>query len=510
MRQESHKTEKNIQTGKTQTGKKSVFSSKRFKYGSVAVIFTVVFVAFIILLNAVFTAVADYNGGFYLDLTGEKIYNLSESTASVLDSLNRKVEIIFCVSEDRVSDSEELSYVKRLAEKYRSASNRISLVYRDVVKDPLYFNQFKKTSTDTISQTSVIVNCPETKRYIVYPLVRFFKLSSETRSIFAYDGENKLTGAIMQTAIGEPQKAGFITGHGEEKRSSVETLLREQGYEVSDVDLKAVTEEQLASYNLLIVSNPKYDYTGIAAAKEGRVNEIGLLNTYLTKNYGNLMVFISPETPQLAELSSFLSDDWGISFVPGDIAVEGSSQALDADGVYFLGTPSSEDSYGKSIHASVTETGVQAVFGNAAPLSLTFTEKGEKTVSVVYATSSSSGRLHEGSISAEGNMPVMTLSVYSKIYDSNEYRANVLVCGSADFMNYVSEQSFANADILKSTFAVMGNTNVVTGIRYKVVEDTAITVTQENFKNYTVLLSVLVPLVIAALGTVMYIKRKKA
>lgn len=107
-------------------------------------------------------------------------------------------------------------------------------------------------------------------------------------------------------------------------------------------------------------------------------------------------------------------------------------------------------------------------------------------------------------------MPVMTLSVYTKIYDSNEYRANLLVCGSADFMNYVSEQSFSNADILKSAFAAMGNTNVVTGISYKVVEDTAITVTQENFKNYTVMLSVLIPLIIAIIGTVVYIKRKKA
>ena len=61
-------------------GKKSVFASKRFKYGSVAVAFTVVFVAFVILLNAVFTAVANYNGGFYIDLTGEKIYDISDST----------------------------------------------------------------------------------------------------------------------------------------------------------------------------------------------------------------------------------------------------------------------------------------------------------------------------------------------------------------------------------------------------------------------------------------------
>ena len=280
---------------------------------------------------------------------------------------------------------------------------------------------------------------------------------------------------------------------------------------MSDVDLKSTTEEQLADYDLLIISNPKYDYTGISAAKEGRVNEIGLLNSYLTKSYGNLMVFISPETPELSEFSNFLSDDWGVSYVSGDIAVEGSSRALDAYGLYFVGTPSTEDGYGKSIHSSITASGVQAtVFGNATPLKLTFTEKAEKTVSTVYQTSSSSGRSHDGATAAEGDMPVMTLSVYSKIYDSNEYRANVLVCGSTDYMNYVSEQSFSNADILKSAFAAMGNTNVVTGISYKVVEDTAITVTQENFKNYTVMLSVLVPLVIAAIGTFVYIKRKKA
>lgn len=506
------KEEKNMQKKETQhSAKKSVFASKRFKYGSVAVIFTVVFVAFVVLLNAVFTAVADYNGGFYIDLTGEKIYDISESTVNVLDNLDRKVEIIFCVTEDRVSDSDELTYVKRLAEKYRTLNDRISLIYRDCVKDPVYFNQFKKTSTDTISQNSVIINCPETKRYIVYPLVRFFKLSSETRSIFAYDGENKLTGAIMQTAVGEPQKAGFITGHGEEKRSSVESLLREQGYEVSDVDLKSVTDEQLAAYDLLIISNPKYDYTGVAAAQEGRVNEIGLLNNYLTKSYGNVMVFISPETPELTEFSGFLSDDWGVDYVSGDIAVESSSRALDAYGLYFIGTPSTDDGYGKSIHSAITNSGVQAtVFGNATPLTLTFTEKAEKNASVIYSTSESSGRSHDGTVTQEGEMPVMTLSVYTKIYDSNEYRANLLVCGSADFMNYVSEQSFSNADILKSAFAAMGNTNVVTGISYKVVEDTAITVTQENFKNYTVMLSVLIPLIIAIIGTVVYIKRKKA
>ncbi|MGN1121430.1 MAG: hypothetical protein ACI4RV_03610, partial [Eubacteriales bacterium] len=213
----------------------------------------------------------------------------------------------------------------------------------------------------------------------------------------------------------------------------------------------------------------------------------------------------------LTEFSGFLSDDWGVSYVSGDIAVESSSMALDTGGMYFIGTPYGTDSYGKSIHSSITSGGVQAtVFGNTTPLALTFEEKADKVVSPIYLTSTGSARVHDGKAAAEGSMPVMTMSVYTKIYDNNEYRANVLVCGSAEYMNYVGEQSFANADILKSAFATMGNNSVVTGINYKVVEDTAITVTQENFKKYTVMLSAIVPIVIAVLGIIVYIKRKKA
>ena len=493
-------------------GKKaSIASSRKFKYGSVAVAFTVIFVAFVILLNAVFSMLSSHNGGFYIDLTGEQVYELSEQTLEVLNALDQKIEIIFCMPQDRVQDSDTHAYVRRLAERYRSISDNISVSYRDVVKEPAYFNQFKSSSADTISSTSVIIHCPQNKRYLVYPIQRFFKLEASTYRVFAYDGENKLTGAILQLASGKTHRAAFITGHGEEKRSSVDTLLREQGYEVNDVDLKTVSEEELASYELLIISNPKYDYTGISSAQEGRVNEIGMLNNYLTRSFGNLMVFISPDTPTLTEFSGFLADDWGVSYTSGDVVSEGSSMALDKSGMYFLGTPNSENSYGRSIHADLTSSGVQAtVFANATPLSILFAEKGDKNVSPVYLTSAASSRIHDGAAQSGASMPLMTLSVYTRIIDSEEKRANVLVCGSVDYMNYVSEQAFANGDILKSTFSAMGNESVVTGIRYKVLNDTAITVTQEDFKNYTAVLTAIVPLIIAAIGVIVYIRRKKA
>ena len=209
---------------------KKILSSKKFKYGSAAVVLTAVFCAFVILVNALFTVISNKNGGFYIDLTEEKIYDLSAKSIEVITELDKKVEIIFCMTEDRIDDSSALSYVKRLAEKYSSLTGNVDVVFRDSVKEPIYFNQFKKTSTDTISQASVIINCPESKRYIVYSDRNFFKFSAETGAMFAYDGESKLTGAIVQTALNQTQKAAFITGHGEEKRSTLETLLKEQGY----------------------------------------------------------------------------------------------------------------------------------------------------------------------------------------------------------------------------------------------------------------------------------------
>ena len=490
---------------------KSVLSSRKFKYGSVAVAFTTVFCAFVILFNAVLSLVSDYNGGFYIDLTSERIYDLSDKSVEVINSLDKKIEIIFCNTADRIDDNSALSYIKRLAERYETASDKIDVIYKDCVKDPVYFNQFKKTSADRITQFSVIINCAETKRFVVYDYSRFFKYSSETGTIFAYDGENKFTGAIMQTAANQTAKAGFITNHGEKAPGGLEVLLREQGYEVSGVDLEKVDEEALFDYDLLIISDPVYDYTGIEAAREGRRNEIGLLNDYLTKYFGNLMVFIDYETPNtsLSEFSGFLADDWGVGYNYGEMLIEDSSKAIDKTGMFFFATPSNTG-YGAKIPSNIASGANRAAFGYATPLSILFAEKGEKTVSPVFTASPNSVVYREDSAVKSLLAPVMTLSTYTKMIDSKEYSSNVIVCGSTYYLNLIDSQEYSNSDVIKSALSYMGNDNIIAGIDYKVLEDTALTITQDDFKKYTVMLSSIVPLIIAAVGIAVYIKRKKA
>ena len=51
---------------------------KRFRYGSVSVVFTAVLVALIIVVNAVFSLIAN-NFHLYVDMTSVQLYSLSDS-----------------------------------------------------------------------------------------------------------------------------------------------------------------------------------------------------------------------------------------------------------------------------------------------------------------------------------------------------------------------------------------------------------------------------------------------
>ena len=496
---------------KNENGKaKALLASRRFQYGTVAVVFAVIVCAFLLLLNGVLSWVSNHNGGLFVDLTSEKIYDLSQNSIDVVDDVQKKLEIIFCVTEDKIEDSTELSYVKRLADKYSSINDNITIKCMDYLKDPVYFEQFKGNG-NTITNTSVIVNCEENKSFVVYSLRNFFKFSSETGEIFAYDGENKLTSAIMQTALGKDKKAGFIVKHGETGHQYLADLLAVQGYDVYAVDLSGTSAEELADFDCLMICEPTTDYSGVEATKVGGVNEIEVLDTYLRKNMGNLMVFVSPSTPNLTELNGYLADTWGIGYAAGSVISEGSANTVSGnDAMLFYGTPVSDGGFGSKINEPVTSAGVdRTMFYYTVPL---YMYKNEKTdISAVYTTSQNAVCTTDGTTVSAANTPIMALSKYMKMQNNVEISSNVLVCGSTSFLNFIDMSGgYANADIIKSTLAAMGDESVVTGIDYKVVEDSALEVSQDDFKAEVVKLTAIVPLIIAILGVIVYIKRKKS
>ncbi len=487
-----------------------LFSSKKFKYGSSAVIFTAVFVVFVLLFNVVLSLVDSKTGGLYIDMTSKKLYGISQQTRDVLSELEKPVEIIFCRPADIIEASEYANMVKLLAESYENEFDNVSVVYRDVFSDPGYFNRFKKTSADVIYDSSVIVHCPSTGLSKIYLLDNMYKQASSTGKLFAFDGENKITRAILQVARNEENmlRAGFVVGHNENIIDILKHFLEDYGFETSNVDLKKASSSELAAYNLLIVCDPQTDFSGRTV---GAGSEVEKLRDYVNEGFGNVMFFLNATAVEMPELTALLNESFGVSVNNRALVTEGASRAFTGtNGLAFYGSFSKDTaSDGYALHKNISEFSSAALplFIQSCGLDIVGTTNNYMTVSPVVLTSSEAKLVEGDTASAWAEKPLMTLTKYTKIVDGADRSANVLVCGTTGFILGLEEPSYANADLLTNALANMEGTSTVY-IDYKVLDESTLTVTQAVSDGMLKKLGIAVPVIIAVIGIAVFIKRK--
>jgi len=504
---------------------KEVFTnSKKLKYGSSALVFTAVFVIFILLVNVVFSWIDNITGGkyTYIDMTSKQIYSVGDQSKQALKDVTQPIEIIFASPKDIVESSSLSNDVHTLCENYASTYDNISVSYHDVISEVAYFNKFKTTSADEITSASLIVYCPSTGLSKIFSLYEgngyfsdMYKYASSGNGSyrrFAFDGENKLTNAFLFVTgnNGSTLKAGFISGHNEDINENLKVFLEDHSYKVDTVDLKKTTREKLAEYDLLIVCAPGRDYSGRSS---GGVNEIELLRDYIVEDFGNLMFFTGYSSADMPELFSLVEESFGVK-VSNHIAVfEGSSSSIPgSNGLAFLGSYSSENSgLGYSIHKplSSTSSGASSLFMACSALEIVDKEDNSIEVSPVIVTSKDATASTDGRTFASWqNMPLMTVTRYAKLISGKEYTADVLVVSSSDFLTFLSDPSFSNSDLLSSALSQMNGGASGTVIDFKVLDESAITVTKEVQDGLSRKLTLVVPIIIVIIGTVVFIKRK--
>ena len=82
----------------------NLFKNRKFKYGSAAVGLTCVAVALIVIVNVIFSALSD-RYRWYVDMTKEKIYGISDSSIALLDSYKDEPELFRNLNE-KISEFE--------------------------------------------------------------------------------------------------------------------------------------------------------------------------------------------------------------------------------------------------------------------------------------------------------------------------------------------------------------------------------------------------------------------
>ncbi len=495
--------------------KNNIFGKKKFKYGITAVAFTCICIAAIIIFNVIFSALAD-KFLWSVDMTSSQLFTLSDSTHELLKDIDDKITINFCQPLDTLVEDEAQNLVYQCAREYEKAFDNISIKYLDIITNPSAIEKYANSSNTRIKTTSVVVTSDTDFR--TFTLDSFFATDSETQEVLAFDGELKLTSAILQLTSDSPI-AYFSVGHGESTGTSDSTrpdlwkLFETAGYDVRTIDLSR--EEFDKEAQVLIINDPIKDFQGYNDA----VDEIEKIAKFLD-NLGNLMVFIDPETSDLPELEALL-EEWGIKVE--DAVIKDEVNALSNDGLK-IDSYYPTDTMGSSLHSTLRkyDSVPKTVVNYARPLTILWGVNGNditnsvstrhaSAVLTTYNTAKAYAFDEENTeLNSKAPYNLMTITREEQIIDNEVYYSYVMVTGSTDFAldTYLHSNAYANSEILYSAMRFMGKETVPTNIDHKYLEDESLDITTEAANNWTLAVTVIAPVIVFGLGIAIQIRRR--
>lgn len=506
---------------------------KKFKHGMMSTVFTIVFVAVVVLVNVVATVLFD-RYPITFDLTKDKIYSISDESEEYVKKIDTDVLItIFASEEDFTNLASYTRQADEVMKKYCKYNSKISYRYVDMDSNPDILKDYTDDSIsayDIIVETNPTKDVKRTRKLTVLDLVNFSddfnemltqygttaeKLAEQSggavnalSSMTSYYGsdiiassnaEQAFTSAFMTVTDPNPITVTLLTGRGElTELSYFQTLLTANGYTVNSIDI--TSEDIPEETNVVIVPAPKNDYLEA---------DIKKLDAFLDNDgkLGKQLLYIASvqqqETPNLDE---FLAD-YGLKVGEGAVC------ETYADNYYnqqFL-TISSEitDKFLQDVGTSDPKLLIQA----SRPVKLLFDEK-NKIATEAYVKSTDDAfvmDLQEGKTLEKGQQTYVAVASRVAYEDNGDsVYSNVIVAGS-EFMfsdSYLSYTQYQNRAYFLSL--LNGITHKTDGIviEPKVIEGNVYDITEGQKTALKWIFILVIPVIVLAVGMVIWLRRK--
>lgn len=494
--------------------RKSFMQSRKFKYGSVATLFTISFIAIVVIFNIIFSALAS-RYMWYVDMTGEQVFTLSEEARDIVSDIKNDVNIYFASDPDVLmtgSNSSYMRYIYTTALQLEEAFANIHVECVNVLKNPSFFRGFYTTAATDIDSTSVVVESGGEVRVFAAQAFFTFNDPSDESTLWAYNGEKRLISGIMQVTQTDTPQVVFTTEHGEDiaGATTLASIFSENGFAVETANLAKDTLDD--DCRILVIYNPIYDFLG-AEAEDASKNEIAKIDQFLD-GYGCLLVFCDPDyVENLTNLNEFL-EEWGIAFTPQTV-IRDTENAMSVDG-YSIVAQYQSGTLGASIYNDLNNlaTPPKAIIRRATPIQILWDENGKLTgsrdVSAVLKSYDTSELVVNGQSEETGSYNLVTVSRESVIVNNEYYYSYVLAAGSPTFANisYLQSNAYANEDILSAAMKAVGRERVLAVLEFKPFDKDEITVTTAEANDWTVAMTTVLPLILAVTGFVVTTRRK--
>ncbi len=227
------------------------------------------------------------------DLTATQIYTLSEKTENILADLDEEIRVVvFMTPATSMYDQ-----VHELLERYKTASEKVSVEFIDPDKEPLKTTQLAEQFGVQVADTVVFIYGDRTK-YVTSDQMAEMDYSGmqygQGPTMQAFKGEEQFTSAILSLVAPDVPKVYFVTGHGEASMAAstggagdrslslLADALKRENMATEDVSL--LSGEVPADADVIALIGPTRAYTEA---------EIEALNGYLDDG-GRLVVALDP------------------------------------------------------------------------------------------------------------------------------------------------------------------------------------------------------------------------
>ncbi len=505
---------------------------RRYKYGSISVVFTLVFIALVLVINLVFSSLS-LSGELTVDLTKEDYTAISDETVQMLSALGKDLDItIYFMSARDTYELEENNYkginltgiVRDMAENLQKIfdgsgdKGTVRVEYKEINHDPEFEKKYYEESTTKLSSTSIIVQGKY--HFRVLDLKAFF-VKGEDNTYTAFNGEYRFAAAMLQSSMSQPQVVSFTYGHGEPLNAEgpvqvdgsypaagLVDLLSGAGFEVQYVNFP---QDQLDDRTkILITYDPQEDFSWA---------EIEKLNTYISAR-NSYMCFVDAATPVLGNLQSCLNDNYGMNYKP-NYRITDSTHSLDSKvenlNVTYpaLDSEAASGSAAYQIRKTISDMGGTVNVAMPESVELMIKEANTQdsfTIETVLNTfdTAVSAKLNGEEGTSGKEMPLALLSTKRGYGENNvsEY-SYVMLVGSTEFADteHLSGAT-GNRRVMLSAARVFSSESVAPDIDSKSFGDTALAIETGTATNLTWVICTVLPGIVLIMGMVVFYKRR--
>lgn len=463
-------------------------SSKKIARGVFNSTFVIIGIAVVVVVNVLASELPDSVKN--IDVTGQKLYTLTEDTYTVLDSLEDDITLYVLADEDSAD-----SILVKTLERYEDASDHISVEYVDPAVSPNFYTTYTDTAP---SSGSVIVTDGDQSKVIDSNDIYEYTVDYTTysQSISAYDGEGQITSAISYVTSGDIQKVYAITGHGEtDLDSSFIDALEKLNLSVESLTLlteDAVPEDAAA----IVINGPISDFSADDAQK---------VSDFLAAGGKALITSSYEAVGDMTNFSTLLAE-YGINLKQG-IVMDSDPYHCYQYPFYLLPDVDTADQTA-NVDGYVMLVYAQALsFAEEDSDTLTWTSLLETSDSAYLKTDLENAVTYEKESGDEEG----TFAIGANVVDS-ETGADITVIGSVMAFNdqadsYVSGQNLA---LFKGIVSGYSDAEVSVSIDAKDYSYDNLSINQAVIFLSAGILIVVIPVVLIILGILIWFRRRRA